>query len=162
MKSPATQRGFFVPAESCWLKRKNVSVNEFSRREGECSDHDQRVNSAPVSRSPTSTVVRRMLTTSKSCATRLSTSRLRTLHTGRSVATCLPQFRPCWSLHIRGLIQFEVAGTYVFPIESNDGVKAKIGGCQIWVDPKIHPNRWSAPIPVVIDVPGWYELWINY
>ena len=64
--------------------------------------------------------------------------------------------------HIRGLIQFEAAGTYVFRIESNDGVKAKIGGRQIWVDPEIHPNRWSAPIPVVIDVPGWYELWINY
>ena len=30
--------------------------------------------------------------------------------------------------HIRGLIQFEVAGTYVFRIESNDRVKAKIGG----------------------------------
>ena len=64
--------------------------------------------------------------------------------------------------HIRGLIHFEAAGTYVFRIESNDGVKAKIGGRQIWVDPEIHPNRWSAPIPVVIDVPGWYELWINY
>ncbi len=64
--------------------------------------------------------------------------------------------------HIRGLIQFEAAGTYVFRIESNDGVKAKIGGRQIWVDPEIHPNRWSAPIPVVIDAPGWYELWINY
>ena len=64
--------------------------------------------------------------------------------------------------HIRGLIRFEAAGTYVFRIESNDGVKAKIGGRQIWVDPEIHPNRWSAPIPVVIDVPGWYELWINY
>ena len=30
--------------------------------------------------------------------------------------------------NIRGLIQFEAAGTYVFRIESNDGVKAKIGG----------------------------------
>ena len=64
--------------------------------------------------------------------------------------------------HIRGLIRFEAAGTYVFRIESNDGVKAKVGGRQIWVDPEIHPNRWSAPIPVVIDVPGWYEMWINY
>ena len=64
--------------------------------------------------------------------------------------------------HIRGLIRFEAAGTYVFRIESNDGVKAKVGGRQIWVAPEIHPNRWSAPIPVVIDVPGWYEMWINY
>ena len=64
--------------------------------------------------------------------------------------------------HIRGLIRFDAAGTYVFRIESNDGVKAKIGGQQIWVDPEIHPNRWSAPIPVVIETPGWYELWINY
>ncbi len=64
--------------------------------------------------------------------------------------------------HIRGLIHFDAAGTYVFRIESNDGVKAKIGGRQIWVDPEIHPNRWSAPIPVVIDTPGRYELWINY
>ena len=64
--------------------------------------------------------------------------------------------------HIRGLIHFDAAGTYVFRIESNDGVKVKIGGRQIWVDPEIHPNRWSAPIPVVIDTPGRYELWINY
>ena len=64
--------------------------------------------------------------------------------------------------HIRGLIRFEVAGTYMFRIESNDGVKARIGGQQIWVDPEIHPNRWSPPIPLVIDAPGWYELWINY
>jgi len=64
--------------------------------------------------------------------------------------------------HIRGLIRFDAAGTYLFRIESNDGVKAKIGGQQIWVDPEIHPNRWSAPIPVVIETPGWYELWINY
>ena len=64
--------------------------------------------------------------------------------------------------HIRGLIRFDAAGSYVFRIESNDGVRAKIGGRQIWVDPEIHPNRWSAPIPVVIETPGWYELWINY
>ena len=47
-------------------------------------------------------------------------------------------------------------------IESNDGVKARIGDQQIWVDPEIHSNRWSPPIPLVIDAPGWYELWINY
>ncbi len=64
--------------------------------------------------------------------------------------------------HIRGLIRFEAPGTYMFRIESNDGVKARIGGQQIWVDPEIHPNRWSPPIPLVIDTPGWYELWINY
>lgn len=64
--------------------------------------------------------------------------------------------------HIRGLIRFDTAGTYQFRIESNDGVKAKIGGQQIWVDPEIHGNRWSPPLPVVIKTPGWYELWINY
>ena len=64
--------------------------------------------------------------------------------------------------HIRGLIRFEVPGTYTFRIESNDGVKARIGDQQIWVDPEIHSNRWSPPIPLVIDAPGWYELWINY
>ena len=64
--------------------------------------------------------------------------------------------------HIRGLIRFEAPGTYTFRIESNDGVKARIGDQQIWVDPEIHPNRWSPPIPLVIDAPGWYELWINY
>jgi len=64
--------------------------------------------------------------------------------------------------HIRGIIHFDSVGTYVFRIESNDGVKAKIGGQQIWIDPEIHGNRWSPLLPVVIDVPGWYELWINY
>ena len=64
--------------------------------------------------------------------------------------------------HIRGLIRFEAPGTYTFRIESNDGVKARIGDQQIWVDPEIHSNRWSPPIPLVIDAPGWYELWINY
>ena len=48
--------------------------------------------------------------------------------------------------HIRGLIRFEAPGTYMFRIESNDGVKVRIGGQQIWVDPEIHPNRWSPPI----------------
>jgi len=64
--------------------------------------------------------------------------------------------------HIRGLIRFDAPGSYVFRIESNDGVKAKIGGQQIWIDPEVHGNRWSPPLPVVIETPGWYELWINY
>ena len=33
--------------------------------------------------------------------------------------------------HIRGLIRFEAPGTYTFRIESNDGVKARIGDQQI-------------------------------
>ena len=64
--------------------------------------------------------------------------------------------------HIRGLIHLETAGTYQFRIESNDGVLAKIGGQQIWIDPEIHGNRWSPVLPLVIDQAGWYELWINY
>jgi hypothetical protein len=64
--------------------------------------------------------------------------------------------------HIRGLIQLDRPGTYVFRIESNDGVKASIGGKRIWFDPEIHSNRWSEPIPLVIEQPGWYELAINY
>ena len=64
--------------------------------------------------------------------------------------------------HIRGLIRFNQTGTYTFRVESNDGVKVRIGGKRVWYDPEIHANRWSPPIPFDVVQTGWYELWINY
>jgi len=63
---------------------------------------------------------------------------------------------------IRGMIHLAEAGTYVFKIQSNDGVRAHVGGIEIWVDPEIHGNRWSRPLEYEVVEPGWYELKIDY
>ena len=63
---------------------------------------------------------------------------------------------------IEGLINCPEAGTYVFKLQSNDGVKLVIGGQLIHQDPGVHADTFSDPIPVKIDKPGWYPLSIVY
>ncbi len=65
-------------------------------------------------------------------------------------------------VHIRGFIKLDKAGTYVFRIESNDGIRAHIGGVHIWTDPEIHGNRWSRPLEYTVTEPGWYDLSFDY
>ena len=65
-------------------------------------------------------------------------------------------------VHIRGMILLDEPGTYIFRIESNDGIKAHIGGVHLWTDPEIHPNRWSRPLEYTITEPGWYDLSFDY
>ena len=63
---------------------------------------------------------------------------------------------------IRGMIHLAEKGTYVFRIQSNDGIRAYIGGVKIWVDPNIHGHRWSRPLEYEVLEPGWYELKFDY
>lgn len=63
---------------------------------------------------------------------------------------------------IEGLINFPEAGTYVLKMQSNDGVKLEIGGKLIHIDPGVHIDTFSDPIPVRIDEPGWYPLSLIY
>ncbi len=63
---------------------------------------------------------------------------------------------------IRGLIHLAEPGTYVFKIQSNDGIRAYIGGIKIWTDPEIHGHRWSRPLEYEVVEAGWYELKFDY
>lgn len=64
--------------------------------------------------------------------------------------------------HIFGFIRFPSAGTYVFEVNSNDGVRLEIGGKRIWEDGDVHPDRLSPPIPVQVPAPGLYPIKILY
>lgn len=63
---------------------------------------------------------------------------------------------------ITGYIKFERPGTYRFQVTSNDGVRVSLGGEKIYEDPKVHPDRTSDPIPVVIAEAGLYPLEVLY
>ena len=63
---------------------------------------------------------------------------------------------------IEGLINFAQTGTYVLKMQSNDGVKLEIGGKLIHLDPGVHVDTFSDPIPVEIDAAGWYPLSLIY
>ena len=47
--------------------------------------------------------------------------------------------------HIAGFIRFPAAGTYVFEVNSNDGVRLEIGGKRIFEDGDVHPDRRATP-----------------
>jgi hypothetical protein len=64
--------------------------------------------------------------------------------------------------HIFGFIRFPAAGTYVFEVNSNDGVRLEIGGKRIWEDGDVHPDRLSPPIAVQVTAPGLYPIKILY
>ncbi|MCW5748199.1 MAG: hypothetical protein KIT36_18575 [Alphaproteobacteria bacterium] len=64
--------------------------------------------------------------------------------------------------HIRGFIRFPAAGTYIFQVNSNDGVRLEIGGKRIWEDGDVHADRLSPEIPVQITAPGLYPIKILY
>ena len=63
---------------------------------------------------------------------------------------------------ITGMINFPEAGDYELMVQSNDGVRLEIGGQQIYEDPEVHPDRFSDPISLRIDQPGWYPLSMLY
>ena len=63
---------------------------------------------------------------------------------------------------IRGLIHFEKAGTYIFRVTSNDGVRVTLAGQLLAEDPGVHSDHTTLPIDVAIDEPGWYELAVDY
>lgn len=64
--------------------------------------------------------------------------------------------------HIRGLINFPQAGTYIMTIQSNDGVRLKLNDRVIIEDPDVHSDQYSEYVDVVIAEPGWYDLYLVY
>ncbi|HJQ55597.1 MAG TPA: PA14 domain-containing protein [Vineibacter sp.] len=64
--------------------------------------------------------------------------------------------------HIFGYIRFAAAGTYIFEVNSNDGVRLEIGGKRIWEDPDVHADRMSPPLQVQVPAPGLYPIKILY
>jgi len=63
---------------------------------------------------------------------------------------------------IRGLIDLATPGTYVFRVNSNDGVKLWIGDKLLHEDPYIHSDKMSPPLEFTVEQPGWYALAIDY
>ncbi len=65
--------------------------------------------------------------------------------------------------HITGYLRIEKPGSYVFLVNSNDGVRLSLGGKQIYEDPDVHPDRLSDP-PIEIDFAeaGYYPIDIWY
>ncbi len=63
---------------------------------------------------------------------------------------------------IKGYIKLDKPGTYVFKVQSNDGVQLDIGGVMIFTDPVVHPDEFSEELPVQITQPGWYPIEVIY
>lgn len=63
---------------------------------------------------------------------------------------------------ITGLIKFDQPGTYVFHVNSNDGVRVTIAGIKTYENDGVHADEMSDPIPFVVDQAGWYELAVDY
>ncbi len=65
--------------------------------------------------------------------------------------------------HITGYLRIDKPGSYVFLVNSNDGVRLSLGGKLIYEDPDVHPDRLSDP-PIEIDfaAPGYYPIDIWY
>lgn len=63
---------------------------------------------------------------------------------------------------ITGLIKFDAPGTYIFKVNSNDGVRVTIAGLKVHENDGVHADEMSDPIPFVVEQPGWYELVVDY
>ncbi len=63
---------------------------------------------------------------------------------------------------ITGFLKFEQSGGYTLLVNSNDGVRIRLGGKQIYDDPDVHPDRLSDPLAIEIGTPGWYALDVLY
>ena len=63
---------------------------------------------------------------------------------------------------IKGLINFPKAGKYLMAVQSNDGVHLEIGGKLIVSDPNVHADRFSRPVSVQIERPGFYPISVLY
>ena len=62
---------------------------------------------------------------------------------------------------ISGFIKLE-AGTYIFKILSNDGVRLLIGGVQLHEDGGVHGDTMSPPVELAVPQAGWYPIAIEY
>ena len=64
--------------------------------------------------------------------------------------------------HIRGLIHLGGTGTYLFALESNDGVRLSLCGETLIEDPDIHSDQWSEVATINVNEPGWYPIELLY
>lgn len=63
---------------------------------------------------------------------------------------------------ISGFLHFPQAGTYVMTIQSNDGVRLKLGGQVVIEDPDVHSDQYSPYVNIEIAEAGWYPLYLVY
>lgn len=63
---------------------------------------------------------------------------------------------------INGFIRFDEPGLYRFAARSNDGVRVEIGERLVISDPTVHADRFSPIVPVKVEEPGWYPIWVLY
>ena len=63
---------------------------------------------------------------------------------------------------IKGYLKIDKPGSYTFLVNSNDGVRIKLGGKQIYDDPNVHADRLSDPLAIEFGAPGWYALDVLY
>lgn len=63
---------------------------------------------------------------------------------------------------LTGFLEFPEAGLYQLIVTSNDGVSVRVGDSEVFRDPRAHPHRTSAPIPLQVARPGWFPLLVQY
>jgi len=63
---------------------------------------------------------------------------------------------------ITGFIHLSEMGRYSFLANSNDGVRAEVGGVVVANDPDVHSDRLSTPQSITVTQPGWYALRVLY
>lgn len=66
-----------------------------------------------------------------------------------------------YGMRIEGAIKLP-AGSTLFAVSSNDGVRVLLGGVQILEDPDVHADRMTDPVEVKAASAGWYPLLIWY
>jgi hypothetical protein len=65
-------------------------------------------------------------------------------------------------LQMTGVIHLTAFGTYIFQAKSNDGIRVSIGPRIVADDPTVHADRFSEPVSLAIERPGWYPIQVLY
>jgi len=63
---------------------------------------------------------------------------------------------------MEGVLGLHQAGTYQFKALSNDGIRITIGGVVVAEDPSVHSDRFTEPVAIQIETPGWYPVLVEY
>lgn len=63
---------------------------------------------------------------------------------------------------LEGLLHLPEAGSWRFKVNSNDGVRIRLGGRLLYEDPFRHAARLSDELLVEVDRAGWYPLQVGY
>jgi hypothetical protein len=65
-------------------------------------------------------------------------------------------------VRLTGFIHIPVAGSYVFTVNSNDGVEVAIDGRVVVSDPDVHSDRLSVPGVFEAGMSGWYPFQVYF